>query len=166
MVERRASGASPTGFHDIRVGDSLPSLQKGPMTALHLMRWSAAVENWHRIHYDTEFAVGHDGLPERLVNGSWKQQVLVQLVKDWVGDTGWLWKISLQFRGMDVIGDTLTAWGTVTELRQADDVGLAECEIGLRNQRGEETTPGRAIAVFPLAAGDAVGYPFVPPREH
>ena len=28
------------------------SLRKGPLTTVHLMRWSAAMENWHKIHYD------------------------------------------------------------------------------------------------------------------
>jgi hydroxyacyl-ACP dehydratase HTD2-like protein with hotdog domain len=25
-----------------------------------IVRWSAAVENWHRIHYDLPFATGHE----------------------------------------------------------------------------------------------------------
>jgi acyl dehydratase len=150
-------------FEDVEVGRELPELVKGPMTPLHLMRWSAAIENWHRIHYDLPFTQEHDGLPERLVNGSWKQHVLTQMVKDWVGETGWLWKISFQFRAMDVVGDTVTAWGRVTGTRVVDGLGVVELEIGLRNQRGKDTTPGKATAVLPLRGGRPVPYPFVPP---
>ena len=61
---------------------------KGPITAAHLVRWAAAMENWHRIHFDWRYATAHDGLPDVVVNGSWKQHVLMQLVTDWVGEAG------------------------------------------------------------------------------
>ena len=67
-------------FEDVSIGDEVTPLVKGPMSPLHLMRWSAAIENWHRIHYDETFSKEHDGLPERRVNGSWKQHVLVQMM--------------------------------------------------------------------------------------
>ena len=37
-------------FEDVNVGDEIPPLVKGPMSPAHLMRWSSAIENWHRIH--------------------------------------------------------------------------------------------------------------------
>src|SRR5665811_1354019 len=89
-------------FEDVEVGSRLSQLDKGKITALHIMRWSAATENWHRIHYDEAFAQHVDLLPDVLVNGSWKQQVLCQYLKDWVGPTGWLWKIRFKFHDMDV----------------------------------------------------------------
>ena len=33
-------------FDDVTVGDELPLLPKGPLTSVHLMRWSAAIENY------------------------------------------------------------------------------------------------------------------------
>jgi hypothetical protein len=47
-------------FEDVSVGDMVGPLGKGPFTTPHLMRWSAAMENWHKIHYDHPFATGHD----------------------------------------------------------------------------------------------------------
>lgn len=159
------SGQARRYFQDVQVGDAITELPKGPMSPMHLMRWSAAMENWHRIHYDETFAKEHDKLPERLVNGSWKQHVMVQMMKDWLGPEGWLWKIGFQFRGMDRVWDTVTAWGRVANLSERDGLGIVECEIGLRNQRGEEGTPGWAIGVLPLRGGRPVPYPFVPPAE-
>ena len=101
-------------YEDVEVGQEITPLVKGPMTTLHLMRWSAAIENWHRIHYDRPYAVEHDKLPDVLVAGSWKQQALVQMLKDWCGAGGWLWKIRYQFRAMDPVGATLTCWGQIT----------------------------------------------------
>ncbi len=152
-------------FEEVEPGLEITPLVRGPMTTMHLMRWSAAMENWHRIHYDERFAREHDKLPERLVNGAWKQHVMVQMMKDWAGAEGWLWKISFQFRGMDKVWDTVTAWGTVTNKYEKDGLGYVECEIGMRNQRGEEGTPGTAVAVLPLRSGRPAPYPFAPPTS-
>ena len=69
-------------FEDFVIGQAIAPLHKGRITTAHIMRWSASVENWHRIHYDQAFATGHDGLPDVVINGSWKQHILVQLMKD------------------------------------------------------------------------------------
>lgn len=152
-------------FDDVEVGMDIPSVVKGPMTQAHIMRWSASQENWHRIHYDHPFALGHEKLPDVLINGSWKQQVMSQLIKDWVGLEGWMWKIGFQHRSMNVPGDTLTAWGKVIEMFEREGLGIVELEIGLRNQDGVEACPGRATAVLPIRGGRPVPYPFVPPQE-
>jgi acyl dehydratase len=150
-------------FDEIAVGQSITMLSKGPMTTMHIMRWSAAIENWHRIHYDRDFATGHEGLPDILVNGSWKQHVLVQCLKDWAGLGGWLWKIKFQFRDKDLPGDTLVAGGTVTGTSRRGGMGIVECDIYLENQRGVRSTTGEAHVALPLRAGAPLPYPFVAP---
>jgi acyl dehydratase len=149
-------------FEDVDVGQDIPTLQKGPMTPAHIMRWSAASENWHRIHYDRDYAVNHDKLPDVMVNGSWKQHVLIQLLTDWVGEEGWLWKIGFQFRGMNVPGETLTAWGRITDKKLVGDYGVVTLEIGLVNEKQAEGTPGTATVVLPRRGGKPVPYPFDP----
>ena len=147
-------------FEEIAPGDQLPEVVRGPLSATHIMRWSAAIENWHRIHYDQAFATGHDGLPGLLVNGSFKQHLLAGLMRGWLEPAGWLARIQMSFRGMDLVGDTLTAWGRVLETFESDGLGLVVCEIGIRNQRGEEGTSGSATGVLPLRDGRSVPYPF------
>jgi acyl dehydratase len=149
-------------FEDVSVGQDIPSVVKGPMSTAHIMRWSAAMENWHRIHYDWKFATGHDKLPDVMVNGSWKQHVLIQLLTDFVGERGWLWKIGFQFRGMNVPGDLLTAWGQVAATELRGEYGVVRLTIGLRNDKGAEGTPGTATVVLPRRGGPAVPYPFDP----
>jgi acyl dehydratase len=149
-------------FDDISVGQDIPNVVKGPMSVAHVMRWSSAMENWHRIHYDWKFATQHDKLPDVVVNGSWKQHVLIQLLTDWAGERGWLWKTRFQFRGMNHPGDTITAWGRVTATERRGDFGVVQLEIGLRNDKGVEGTPGTATVVLPCRGGPAVPYPFDP----
>src|SRR4051812_5029230 len=114
-AKRKYSVPPQTWFDDVTVGMELPKLAKGPMTVAHIMRWSAATENWHRIHYDQPFARDVDGLPDVLVNGSWKQQVCCQYLKDFAGREGWLWKIRFEFRDMDPVGNTVITGGKVEE---------------------------------------------------
>jgi acyl dehydratase len=148
-------------FELLAVGDDLPSLTRGPIREPHLMRWSAAIENWHRIHYDQQFAVNHDHLPGLLINGSWKQHFLVQMVRDWAEPPGWLRSISFEFRAMDVVGAVLTAWGHITDLVERDGLGWVNLEIGIRNETTSvDSTRGTAIVVLPLRNGAAVPYPF------
>lgn len=149
-------------FEDVDVGDEI-ALAKGPLTTMHLMRWSASMENWHRIHYDRTFAKEHDKLPDLLINGSLKQQFIVQLLKDWAGRTGWVWKVGFQFRAMNKVDETLTAWARVKAKREAGAYGLVDLELGMRNAEGAESTPGTATVALPHRGGPAVPYPFTPP---
>ena len=155
-AETRTSPA----FESLRIGDELPVLVRGPLLAPHLMRWSAAIENWHRIHYDQRFATEHDKLPDLLVNGSWKQHFLVQMVREWAEPDGWLRRISFQFRAMDIVGSTLTAWARISDLAREGDFGVVDLEIGIRNQDGQQSTPGTATVVLPTLDGPAVPYPY------
>ena len=49
---------------------------------------------------------------------------------------------------------------TVTEGRRRDGYGYVTCEIGIRNEQGEQSTPGTAVGVLPLKGGSALPYPF------
>jgi len=137
-------------FDSVTVGDELEPLVCGPLTPLHLMRFSAAIENWHRIHYDERFATTHDGLPGLLVSGSFKQHIVAQMLRRWACHDGWLVSVSLQFRRMNQVGETLTIWGTVSELDARAGHGLVSCRIGVRNQAGLESSPGTAQVALPL----------------
>lgn len=151
-------------FDDVAPGLQIGPLVRGPLTTAHLMRWSAAIENWHKIHYDRPFAIDHEKLPDLLVNGSLKQQFIVTLLKDWAGPGGWVWRMRYQFRRLNVVGDTLSAWARVTALQRAPDYGLVELDIGIRGADGEESTPGSATIALPYRGGAPVPYPFQPPH--
>jgi acyl dehydratase len=152
-------------YEDVEVGAELPRLAKGPLTTAHLMRWSAAMENWHKIHYDKQFAIEHDKLPGLLANGSLKQQFMLQLLKDWVGPGGWVWKVGFQFRAMNLVEETLSVWGRVTAKRDGPGYGLIDLELGIVNDENKESTPGKATVAVPYRGGAPVPYPFVPPQS-
>lgn len=150
-------------FEDTADGEIIGPVTYGPMTVMHLVRWCAAMENWHRIHYDYDFCRDHEGLPGPLINGSWKQQVLAQLLKDWAGHSGWLGKLKFEFRGMDVAGETLRVEARVIARQRRGDHGEIRCAVEMTNSSGQATTTGEATVILPLRDGSALPYPAQPP---
>jgi len=153
-------------WDDAVEGKVAGELDKGRISTSHIMRWSAAVENWHRIHYDYRFATEHDKLPDVLINGSWKQHVLVQLAKDALGPDGWLWKIRFRYKKMDVAGDSIRGRAEVVARRAIDGLGFVTMRIVLTDQHGKVSTAGYAVGVLPLPGGRPVPYPFAPKPEY
>ncbi len=164
-AETPASERVALAFEDVAAGQEVGAMHKGPFTTAHLMRWSAAMENWHKIHYDLPFATDHDKLPGLLINGSLKQQLIAQLLKDWAGPTGWVWKIRFQFRAMNLAGERLTLWTQITDTTRKASFGLVDLDLGIRNEAGVESTPGSATVALPFRDGPPLPYPFIPPVE-
>jgi acyl dehydratase len=151
-------------YEDVAEGMELPKYIYKP-TPTHLFRWSAAIENFHRIHYDLDFGLNHDKNPSILVHGSWKQSVAPQYLKDWTAPGGWPWKARFEHRAMLVPGDILIMWGLVTSKYEKARMGFIELEIGMKTQDGIESMPGSATVVLPLRDGPPIPYPFVPPED-
>ena len=141
--------ATQRWFEDVVVGAELPPVVKGPMTTTHLVRWAAANGNYARIHWDLPFAQLRQGLTNVVVNGSLKNQYLGQLLVCFGGDEGWFKRFYVEHRGMDYPGDVLTAFGTVTGKEEKDGFGHVDCQVGLRNSRGEQTASGWGTVVLP-----------------
>ena len=149
-------------FDELSVGQAIPTMRKGPMTAAHIMRWSAASENWHRIHYDHRYATEHDKLPDVVINGSWKQHMLIQLLTDWCGEGGWLHRLKIEFRAMNVVDEILMAWGSIETLTPKGEFGVVDLKVGIKGERDVEGTPGRAMVILPRSRERPVPYPFNP----
>jgi acyl dehydratase len=151
-------------YDDVQVGQDMPPLVIGPMTPTHLFRWSAAIENWHRIHYDQNFAIYHEDLPNVLGQGSWKQSILPRYLKDLCLPDGWPWKVGFQHRAMIVPGDTISVWAKVTAMRELEGLGVVDMDVGMKLQSGIESCPGTATIVLPIRGSRAIPYPFVAPK--
>ena len=149
LPKPQAQVAQQRCFEDVTVGDELPPVVKGPITTTHLVRWAAANGNYARIHWDLPFAQLRQGLTNVVVNGSLKNQYLGELLVRFAGEEGWFKRYQVQHRGMDYPGDVLTAHGAVTSKREVGGFGYVDCQVGLRNNRGELTVSGQATVVLP-----------------
>lgn len=146
-------------------GDVLRPLRKGRFTSAHLVRWSAAMENWEKIHYDETFARDVAKLPERVINGSLKQHFLAQFLCEAFDGRGWVWRIDYQFRGMDLVGQALEVRGRVVALEETARHVFVTVEAAIANlDTGAANTTASGVVVLardgaPLASLDGVDPP-------
>lgn len=152
-------------LEDIEVGMEVPTQEYGPWSNAHIARWCAAQENWERFHYDYKFATSVFQLDDIVANGNWRKHPIARVFKDWAGHGGWLWKLQMQYRAMHYPFDVFTVWARIREMREIDGIGIVDLDCGMRNQNGQETSPGSAVVAIPLRNGPDVAYPFVPPQE-
>jgi acyl dehydratase len=137
-------------YEDVEEGKEIPQLVKNPTTQ-QLVKWAGASGDYYQIHYDKDFALAA-GLPGVIVHGRLKSSFLGQLLSDWVGEEGWVKKISVQHRGMDFPGEQLTCKGTVTKKYIQDGEHIVELEVWTENPRGEKTAPATATVLLPSRA--------------
>jgi acyl dehydratase len=128
-----------------RVGDALPPFVRTTGLA-NWNRYAAVNDEFIDIHMDPE-AARAVGMPDVFGMGNLRIAYLHNALRDWAGDEGDIAEFSCEFRGLNLRGDTLTCCGAVTGVRQDGDVTLVDLDIGVQNQTGTETTPGRATLV-------------------
>ena len=134
-------------YEDVEVGTGIPTLEKRLSNA-QLQMYSAIQRNVHRIHYDQVFARSEEH-PDVIVQGPLYGAFVVQLVTDWIGDEGFLKRISYSNRGRGIPGDVLTCKGKVTKKYEQDGQHFVECEVWEENQRGEVLVPASALGILP-----------------
>jgi len=134
-------------WDDVDEGTEVPPLVKHPTTR-QLVQYAGASGDFYEIHYDKDYAQANE-LPGQIVHGALKNAFLAQLMTGWAGEDGTLKKVSCQYRGMDVPGDTLVCKGTVTRKYVQYGEHLVDCDIWLQNGEGERTTRGTATVRLP-----------------
>ena len=134
-------------WDDVEENQELPVLVKDPTTQ-QLVRYAGASGDFYQIHYDKDFAI-NTGLPGVIIHGALKNAFLGQLMTDWIGESGTLRKLSVQYREMDMPGEQITCTGKVLRKYSENGEHLVDCEIQIMNSKGERTTPGRATVALP-----------------
>jgi acyl dehydratase len=146
--------ASQIYYEDVKEGMDLPEISYGPITTEMIVRFAAARNNYHPIHYDKDFARG-EGHPDVLVEGPMKFALFERLMREWIGEYGTLRKISATYRGIDIPGNTLLIKGKIISKSIEGDQGNIYCELWAKNQMGTITTKGNALVMLPFKSNDA-----------
>jgi len=81
------------------------------------------------------------------------------LFTNWMGDDGFLWKYSIQFRGFVVHGDTCYYRGKITKKYIDDGKYCVDIDHWGDNQRGDRVTQGKATIILPSKVAGEVKYP-------
>jgi acyl dehydratase len=171
-------GATPRYWEDVREGEKLPTMLKGPSTvtsfvcftqgwgSLYVKAHGPAFEMFRehpalgipndqgvpeppeRVHWDSELARAV-GVPAAYDYGPERISWLGHLMTDWIGDDGFLNRLNVQVRKHNIVGDLTVCNGTVTRKWVEDGTHFVEVRVIAENQRGEHTAIGTAVAALP-----------------
>lgn len=171
-------GSETRYWDDVAVGDALPTMVKGPMTATgfigyaqgwgglyiraNKLAWqlqskhpSAGPKNRYgipdcpeRVHWEEEFAL-EVGAPGAYDYGPERASWLTHHVTNWMGDDGFLRKSNSQVRRHNPEGDFILINGTVTRKFEDDGRYLLEIQQRAEQQDGELSATGTAIVELP-----------------
>lgn len=126
-------------------------------------RYAAVNDEFIDIHMDDEAAKAV-GMPGVFGMGNLRIAYLHNLLADWLGDDGDIVDFRIEFRGLNMKGDTLTCTATPTGEADVDGLRTTTVELSVKNQDDVETAPGSATVVH-FADGKAAMPPEPAPRE-
>jgi acyl dehydratase len=115
------------------VGEALPPLTRR-FTQVDLVAYGAATWDWHRLHYDLEYARSKN-LPGTLVDGQAFGALFARVVQDWAGPRAFITRLTFKMKAMAFAGDTLMAAGEVTAVRAVP--GAVVVTLAQRLMNGE-----------------------------
>ncbi len=173
-------GANPRYWEDVKVGDELTPVVRGPLSEVDITAWMAGGHAhqlsdrlnrimwekapWTRTGLSTGIPSGRTVSPRRLTVGQHTEAWRYILLTNWMGDDGFLWKFSAQIRRMNLIGDTTWNKGKVIGKYCDNGKYCVDIDVQSVNQRGEVTIPGSATVILPSREHGPVVYPEPYPR--
>jgi len=116
-----------------------------------------------RLHWEKEWA-NELGIPIPYDYGGLRETFLTNIVTNWMGDDGWLWKLRCQHRRFVYTGDTYWVKGKVTDKKLAEGRHEVHLEVWVENQWGDITSPGSAVVLLPTREHPKVELPR-PPQD-
>jgi len=176
--EEDIRGAKPRLWENVKVGEALPTVCKGPLTVTSVV---AFVQGWgslyvrahglafdlferhpalgipnafgvpeppERVHWDEPFARAV-GVPGAYDYGPERVAWLGHVATNWMGNDGQLRRLSAQVRRHNLIGDVTWCRGVVTAKREEGGQAVVDIELTAENQRHEITAKGTATVALP-----------------
>lgn len=171
-------GANPRFWEDVNPGDELIPVVKGPLGQTDMVEFWVGIgggQGAHRIrrkymkrhplwgvkdpetgvlepmadvHYESSKSDAI-GVPVAYDLGVQRFTWAGHLITNWMGDEGFLRKLSARCISFNVFGDTQFVGGTVINKYQDGDEYLVDIEVKCINQRGEDIMPGKATVSLP-----------------
>ncbi len=171
-------GAVPQYIEDVKVGDKLPTMAKGPMTTTGFIAYA---QGWgglyiranklawkqlrkhpglgianrfgipdvpERVHWEDDLAL-QVGTPAAYDYGPERTSWMAHHLTNWMGDEGFLHKLSAEIRRHNPVGDTLYINGEVTRIFQEDGAHYVEVAQTATNQDGELSVRAKGIMRLP-----------------
>jgi len=135
-------------FEDIKVGDEMPKLVKGPLQKLQHVMYAGASGDFNPLHTDDDFAkaVGmKDGV---ITHGMLIMGFVGQAITNWIPKKD-LKRFGVRFAGMTKPGNTITVTGKVRDKRSQSGQNLITCDIMAMDETGDVKVTGSFDAALP-----------------
>jgi acyl dehydratase len=135
-------------FEDIKVGDEIPKLVKGPLQKLQHVMYAGASGDFNPLHTDDDFAkaVGmKDGV---ITHGMLIMGFVGQAITNWIPKKD-LKRFGVRFAGMTKPGNTITVTGKVRDKRSQSGQNLITCDITAMDETGDVKVTGSFDAALP-----------------
>ena len=136
-------------FEDFAEGQEFRTVTKGPMMVGHQVRWAGACDNYDSEFHHDEYVAQAQGLPGIILSGPLMASYLMSALAHWVGRNARLLRFADRNVGSTMPRDMAYLHGRIKKKDERDGQGVLEIECWIENQRGENTTPGRAVAAVP-----------------
>jgi acyl dehydratase len=176
--DEEVRGANPRFWEDVNVGDPVRPVTKGPLGQTDMVefwvgigggqgahgirrkymkrhpKWgikdakTGILEPMADVHYESDKSDAI-GVPVAYDLGMQRFCWAGHVITNWMGDEGFLKKLSARCILFNVFGDTQFVGGAVAKKWTEGDEYLVEIAIKTVNQRGEETMPGKAVVSLP-----------------
>ena len=142
-------------FDQVRIGDSIPPREHGPLTIVDTVRWAGLQENVQHLHFDRDHVRQHNGLPTFIASGAYRQALLIRMLTDWIGPRGWLRKINVRHTYSTFEGDSMRFFARITEKSSDFSDPWISCELEGKNQEDRQILTGRCTLILPSRLEDA-----------
>jgi acyl dehydratase len=181
-------GAEPRYWEDVRVGDGLTPIVRGPYSVMDRVAWTMAAvgepffvcdrvyrfmheySGWGTFDPDWNvFRNFHDDLFDKdyqISFGAQRTAWIVMALTNWLGDDGFLWKLTTSHRVGG--GNGWLFWCRPRVIRTYQEAGrcCVEIDCPLENQVGTVVTTAQATVLLPSRGHGPVVYPTPPPEAY
>ncbi len=170
--------AVPRYWQDLAVGTDIQPMLKGPLNITDMICWYAGGGHSYQAHRRAHMhrqrhpadafvnadtgaqdsaARGHTegkmarevGMPGGYDVGTQRISWLGQLLSNWMGDDGFVRKLSVSLRRPNIFGDVSWCRGRVVDKRVEEGVHVVDLELAVVNQLDETTATGTAVVALP-----------------
>lgn len=135
-------------WEEVEIGQEIPSGYSLKLDMTRMCKQVSGTQDYYPVHHDRDFAHGQ-GVPDIFVNTGFLTAALGRLLTDWIGLEGRLVKFRIEMRRMNLLGDTMTVKGKVTDKRIENGEHYVEADVWCETDRQGVTTPCKATVVLP-----------------
>ncbi len=134
-------------FDKINVGDTIPTIEKEPVSKDQLWRYGGASGDFNPLHMDDEWGQ-MAGMGGRIAHGMLIMGFVGQAVTNYVPKKQ-LRKFNVRFGGMTKLNDVITISGSISDKRTENGENIITGEVKAIDQNGDMKVSGSFEAALP-----------------